>query len=93
MLVVACPPRDCWGREGPKWLVERLFNERAAELKARVDRGRVRVAHASYYDRHALETAVDDFAQALAHLDAPAAEAAIEVDTECELVESAAGRP
>ncbi|MCY3808194.1 MAG: cytochrome b N-terminal domain-containing protein [Gemmatimonadetes bacterium] len=93
VLVVACPPRDCWGREGPKWLVERLFNERAAELKARVDRERVRVAHASFYDRHALETAVDDFAQALAHLDAPAAEAAIEVDTECELVESAAGRP
>ena len=47
VLVVSCPPRDCWNREGPRWLVERMFNEREAELQARVDRGRVRVVHAS----------------------------------------------
>jgi len=93
VLVVACPPRDCWGREGPKWLVERLFNERGAELKARVDRMRVRVAYASFHDRHALETALADFARALARLDSPAAEAGIELDTECELLQSAAGQP
>ena len=92
VLVVACPPRDCWGREGPKWLVERLFNEREAELKARVDRRRVRVEYASFHDLHALETALDDFAQALARLDAPAGETGIEIDTECELLHSAAGR-
>ena len=85
VLVVACPPRDCWGREGPTWLVERLFNEREAELKARVDRRRVRVGYASFHDRPALETALNDFARALARLDAPAGEAGIEVDTECEL--------
>ncbi len=85
VLVVACPPRDCWGREGPIWLVERLFNGREAELKGRVDRSRVRVAYASLHDRHALETAVDDFSRALARLDAPAGETGIEVDTECEL--------
>ena len=84
VLVVACPPRDCWGREGPTWLVERLFNGREAELKARVDRRRVRVAYASLHDRRALETAIDDFSRALARLDAPAGETGIEVDTECE---------
>ena len=92
VLVVACPPRDCWGREGPTWLVERLFNEREAELKARVDRRRVRVAYASFHDRHALATALDDFSRALARLDAPAGEAGIEVDTECELSQAAGGR-
>ena len=92
VLVAACPPRDCWGREGPKWLVERLFNEREAELKARVDRSRVRVAYASFHDRHALEAALDDFARALAPLDAPAGETGIEVDTECEVPPAAAGR-
>lgn len=90
VLVVACPPRDCSGREGPKWLVERLFNEREAELKARVDRRRVRVAYASFHDRHALRAALDDFSRALARVDAPTAEAGIEVDTECELAETAA---
>ena len=90
VLVVACPPRDCWGREGPKWLVERLFNEREAELKARVDRRRVRVAHASLHDRHGLKAAMDDFSRALARLDAPAGEASIEVDTECEISPGAA---
>ncbi len=90
VLVVACPPRDCWGREGPRWLVERLFNQREAELKARVDRRRVRVVYASAFDRRTLETALDGFARALADLDAPAGESGIEVDTECELVEEAA---
>ena len=90
VLVVACPPRDCWGREGPTWLVERLFNEREAELKARVDRRRVRVAYASLHDRHALATALDDFSRALDRLDAPTGEAGIEVDTECELAEAPA---
>ena len=89
VLVVACPPRDCWGREGPTWLVERLFNEREAELKARVDRRRVRVAHASLHDGRALETALHDFGRALARLDAPAGEDGIEVDTECELPHAA----
>ena len=85
VMVVACPPRDCWGREGPTWLAERLFNEREAELKARVDRRRVRVAHASLHDVQALEAALHDFGRALARLDAPDGEDGIEVDTECEL--------
>ncbi len=91
VLVVACPPRDCWGREGPKWLVERLFNDREAELKARVDRRRVRVAYASAFDRRALQVALDDFSRSLARLDAPAGEDGIEVDTECELPQVPAG--
>ncbi|HEX7023970.1 MAG TPA: cytochrome b N-terminal domain-containing protein, partial [Gemmatimonadales bacterium] len=41
VLVCGCPPRDCVGREGPKWLRERLFNDREAELQPRVDRRRV----------------------------------------------------
>ena len=44
VLVAGCPPRDCVGREGPKWLNERLFNDREAELQPRVDRRRLRVA-------------------------------------------------
>ena len=91
VLVVACPPRDCWGREGPSWLVERLFNEREAELKSRVDRRRVRVAYGSLHDRHALATAMDDFARSLARLDAPDGEAGIEVGTECELSQGGDG--
>ena len=91
VLVVACPPRDCLGREGPKWLGERLFNEREAELKARVDRRRVRVAYASLHDRPALEAAMDDFSRALDRLDAPAGEDGIEVETECELSQAPAG--
>ncbi|NIP82298.1 MAG: hydrogenase iron-sulfur subunit, partial [Gemmatimonadetes bacterium] len=38
VMVVACPPRDCWNREGVTWLEERVYNEREAELKDRVDR-------------------------------------------------------
>ncbi len=41
VAVVACPERDCTGREGPKWLVQRVYHDREAELQARVDRRRV----------------------------------------------------
>lgn len=46
VMVAACPPRDCWSREGGAWAVQRLFHGREAELKERVDRGRVHLAFA-----------------------------------------------
>lgn len=47
VLVLSCPPEDCWNREGAVWLEQRLFHDREAELQARVDRRRVLLAHAS----------------------------------------------
>lgn len=44
VMVAGCPPRDCIGREGPKWLEQRFYHDREAELQPRVDRQRVRVA-------------------------------------------------
>lgn len=44
VMVAGCPPRDCAGREGPKWVEQRFYHDREAELQARVDRHRVRVA-------------------------------------------------
>ena len=84
------PAARLLGPGGARWLVERLFNQREAELKERVDRRRVRVVHASAFDRRALAAALDDFSRALARLDAPSGEKRIEVDTECETVEGAA---
>ena len=42
VLVLPCPARDCRNREGPRWLVQRMFEGREAELQDRVDRRRVR---------------------------------------------------
>ena len=47
VLVLTCPPRDCWNREGPQWLAARVYDGREAELQARVDRARVRIGAAS----------------------------------------------
>lgn len=44
VIVYSCVPRDCRGREGPKWLEQRVHHEREAELQPRVDRRRVRLA-------------------------------------------------
>ena len=44
VIVFSCPPRDCRGREGPKWLEQRVYHDREAELQPRVDRRRVRLA-------------------------------------------------
>lgn len=47
VLIYSCPPRDCRAREGPKWLEQRLYHDREAELQERVDRRRVRTAMAA----------------------------------------------
>lgn len=47
VLVLSCPSRDCRYREGPKWLAERLFSGREAELHERVDRRRLAFASLS----------------------------------------------
>jgi ferredoxin len=72
VLVVACPPDDCWNREGPKWAGARLFEGREAELKERVDRRRVRLVHASALDAPGLRAALDRFRAELAAIEPPA---------------------
>lgn len=85
VLLVSCPPRDCWNREGPKWLEERLFNEREAELQERVDRRRVRVAYAAEAERHVVAAELSAYRVQVAALQAGSAEADIQIDTECEI--------
>ncbi len=85
VLVVACPPRDCWSREGPRWLGQRLYNERPAELKARVDSRRVRVVHAAEGEPDRLAAAVRAFFEQILEWDVAEAETEIEVDLECEV--------
>jgi ferredoxin len=92
VLVASCPPRDCRNREGPKWLGERLFHEREAELNARVDRARVRVVHASAREPEVLGEALAAFRAELAELARAEAEKEIELETECEPIPAEAPR-
>ena len=70
MLVIACPPRDCWNREGAIWLEQRLFHEREAELRERVDRRRVRLVTASRGDPREARRAIRAFREAVASIGA-----------------------
>ena len=72
VLILSCPPRDCWGREGPRWLHERVYHDREAELQARVDRRRVRVAYANAAEGAEAVRALRAFQADLATLDRPA---------------------
>jgi ferredoxin len=85
VLVIACPPRDCWNREGPRWLSERVYHDREAELQPRVDRRRVRVASANASESTEAVALLRDFMAATALLDRPQAESA-EIDMVCEPV-------
>ncbi|HRP07332.1 MAG TPA: hydrogenase iron-sulfur subunit, partial [Gemmatimonadales bacterium] len=86
VLIAGCPPRDCLGREGPKWLRERLYNDREAELQPRVDRRRVRtVTFAPGALTEALE-AHDSFAAAVRDIEAERVDSPIDelLELECE---------
>jgi hypothetical protein len=86
VAICACPERDCVSREGPKWLRERLFNDREAELQPRVDRRRVRVVTFAPGARGESLAAYDGFVRDLARLDQPVAETEVEVDVVCDPV-------
>jgi ferredoxin len=86
VIVCGCPPRDCVNREGPKWLHERVFNDREAELQPRVDRRRVRLATFAPGDLAGSLAAFDTFARDIAMLDRPGRGAEAALDVECDPV-------
>ena len=86
VLVVACPPRDCWNREGPRWLIERVYHDREAELKARVDRRRLRIAYAGRGESEVARAALRELARDLKDAGMVSAEQSVTLDVECEPV-------
>ncbi len=89
VLVATCPPRDCWSREGPRWLGERAFHGREAELHDRVDRRRLRLVHAGAGERGRVRRALRSLRDEVAALERPAARREVEIDTACEGTEPA----
>jgi coenzyme F420-reducing hydrogenase delta subunit/Pyruvate/2-oxoacid:ferredoxin oxidoreductase delta subunit len=91
VLVLACPPRDCRHREGPKWLSERVYHGREAELQARVPRARIAVAHVDAIDGAAVRAALHALSARVASL---ATEPAVGPDApqECESALAERGR-
>ncbi len=84
VIVCGCPPRDCVNREGPKWLAERLYHDREAELQPRVDRRRVRVATLAPGDLAGTLAAFEAFRRELATLEPPTAEPEVALDLLCD---------
>jgi ferredoxin len=86
VLILTCPPRDCWHREGPRWLHERLYEGREAELQPRVDRSRIRVAAADARDRRGVTAAVGAFAAEIRARGAAPGRAPLDIEAQCEPV-------
>ena len=83
VLVLACPSRDCSHREGARWLEERVYHGREAELQTRVTRARVRIANINGGDCvHAVEV-LRTFAADLKALDRPQVDDDVELGAEC----------
>lgn len=83
VAVVTCPSRDAIHREGPKWLVERLFHGREADLKPRVDRRRVLLVPFAASEGREAAAAVSAFVQTLKELSPRKGPTPFDPDTEC----------
>lgn len=84
VFVGSCAARDCVNREGPKWLLARLYDGREAELQERVDRRRVRVATLAAGASAATLEAFDGFVRDLAPLELREHEAGAELPAACD---------
>ncbi|MCE7869736.1 hydrogenase iron-sulfur subunit [bacterium CPR1] len=82
VMVLTCPERDCSHREGPKWLEQRFYHEREAELQARVDRRRVRLAGFSAAQERQIVQAVEQFRDEVRALEGPS-EQMVVTELEC----------
>ena len=84
VIVLACPPRDCWHREGARWLEERVYRAREAELQPRVDRARVRIISAGSRERVEAVAALRAFAAEVALLSPASGRASDILEDKCE---------
>jgi coenzyme F420-reducing hydrogenase delta subunit/Pyruvate/2-oxoacid:ferredoxin oxidoreductase delta subunit len=84
VLVVACPESDCWNREGARWLEQRLYHDREAELQARVDRRRVRLVHGAAGERQELVSLLGGFRRDVGDLARAVEETRIDLMALCE---------
>jgi ferredoxin len=84
VLILACPPRDCWHREGPRWLKARVYGGREAELQPRVERARIMIANVAAGERTAAIAILRAFAAEVATLAAPVEAGANDLDGRCE---------
>ncbi len=84
VLVLACQPRDCRNREGARWLIERLYHGREAELQARVDRRRVRVVNVSAGERRLAVAALREFADGVCSLSQTPVDQGADMQSVCE---------
>jgi coenzyme F420-reducing hydrogenase delta subunit len=87
VVVVACPSRDCWNREGVTWFLERAYNQREAELQERVDRRRLHVAYMAESESAKLEDEIARFRASLEALGGGSAEATIDIVALCDVPE------
>ena len=85
VFVLTCPDRDCLYREGPKWLEQRIYFEREAELQERVDRRQIRIAAFGPGEIEQARRAVIAFRQGLDPEIATLADSPFDRDTECEV--------
>jgi coenzyme F420-reducing hydrogenase delta subunit/Pyruvate/2-oxoacid:ferredoxin oxidoreductase delta subunit len=84
VMVVACPPRDCWSREGGRWVEARMFEGREAELKERVDRKRVHLSFAGAAERTEVLRELHEFRARLAGLALAVGEDDVDVMALCD---------
>jgi coenzyme F420-reducing hydrogenase delta subunit/Pyruvate/2-oxoacid:ferredoxin oxidoreductase delta subunit len=85
VLLLACPARDCRHREGAHWLTERVYHGREAELQARVNRARVRIANVNSGDREQAIEILRRFAADVKALGRPRVEDDAQAEAECAL--------
>jgi ferredoxin len=83
VYLLTCPGRDCLFREGPEWLHERVYNDREAELKTRVDRRRVRIGSYASSERRSIRQAIAGFRADLDQLEPVVPERDAAIDAEC----------
>lgn len=88
VYLLTCPERDCTFREGPKWLAERVYDDREAELKARVDKRRVRIGAFATSEPAAAQRAIAKFREEMLLKGTIVPERNAKIEAECKTTDA-----
>ena len=84
VFMLTCADRDCIFREGPRWLIERAYYSREADLRDRVDKRRLRIASFAAGEVSRARSALTEFRAECLALAPVGGERNINIDRECE---------
>ncbi len=86
VMIFTCPKRNCFNREGPLRLHQRVFEGHESALKDQVDRNRIKIVEIDLFDSQKVRDTYEQFVFELNQKNNLKGEAEVKLDLDCQKI-------